>query len=218
MGVKLPIGDRMAAGKALAEALEKDYAGKDVLVLALPRGGLPVAYEVALRLDASLDILLVRKLGAPGQRELAAGAIASGGVRVLNQGVIDALGISGEALARITQEEERELQRRERLYRGTRERPPVAGRSVILIDDGVATGATMRAAIAVLRKQHPKRIIVAVPVAAADTVKVLEGEADEVVCLATPAPFLAIGRWYSNFQQVSDDEVRELLGTSAEGE
>jgi putative phosphoribosyl transferase len=217
-GVDLPLLDRVTAGRALAEALEKHYAGKDVLVLALPRGGVPVAYEVAAGLHASMDILLVRKLGAPGQRELAAGAIASGGVQVLNQGVIDSLRISREALARITQDEGRELQRRERLYRGTKERPPVAGRSVILVDDGVATGATMRAAIAALRKQHPERIVVAVPVAAADTVRILEREADEVVCLATPAPFLAIGRWYDNFQQVSDDEVRELLGTSVEAQ
>lgn len=207
----LPIADRTAAGRALADALQARYRDVNALVLALPRGGVPVAFEVARRLNAELDLMLVRKLGAPGQPELAAGAIASGGVRVLNQSVIDGLGIREADLARVASEEQRELERRDRLYRGDRPHPQVAGRKVILIDDGVATGATMRAAIAALRAQQPQEVVVAVPVAAEETVDVLSREADDVVCLATPSPFWAIGQWYRDFNQVSDDEVRRLL-------
>ncbi len=214
MGIELPIRDRTAAGEALADALADRFSNVNALVLALPRGGVPVAYEVARRLNAELDLMLVRKLGAPGQRELAAGAIASGGIRVLNQSVIDGLGISERELDRVAEEERRELERREGLYRDRRPHPDVAGRSVILVDDGVATGATMRAAIAALRQQQPKEVVVAVPVAAADTLAILAREADEVVCLATPSPFWAIGQWYRNFDQVSDDEVRRLLTES----
>jgi putative phosphoribosyl transferase len=210
--IDLPLPDRTVAGRALAAALADRYADTSPLVLALPRGGVPVAAEIARRLDAELDIMLVRKLGAPGQRELAAGAIASGGIRVLNRSVVEALNISDTALEEVAARELEELERRERIYRGARPRPSIEGRCVILVDDGVATGATMRAAIAALRRQAPSRVVVAVPVAPRETVRVLEAEADEVVCLATPAPFLAIGQWYRNFNQVSDDEVRRLLG------
>ena len=209
--VTLPLPDRAAAGRALADALEAQYGNADALVLALPRGGVPVAHQVAERLGAELDVMLVRKLGAPSQPELAAGAIASGGIRVLNPDVIAGLGVSESALDAIAARETRELERRERLYRGDRARPQIAGRCVILIDDGVATGATMRAAIAALRQQQPERVVVAVPVAAADTLMRLRGEADDVVCLASPSPFWSIGQWYRDFTQVSDDEVRRLL-------
>jgi putative phosphoribosyl transferase len=213
--IDLPLPDRGAAGRALAAALAERYANTSPLVLALPRGGVPVAVEIARRLDAELDIMLVRKLGAPGQRELAAGAIASGGIRVLNCSVIEGLDISDAALEEVTARELEELERRERVYRGDRRRPSIEGRCVILVDDGVATGATMRAAIAALRRQAPSRVVVAVPVAPRETVSVLETEADEVVCLATPEPFWAIGQWYRTFDQVSDDEVRRLLGNGA---
>ena len=209
--MKLPIRDRATAGRELAGALQA-YAGRDdVVVLALPRGGVPVAYEIARKLGADLDVLIVRKLGAPGQRELAVGAIASGGVRVLNDDIVAALGVSDAEIEGLTREEMRELERRERLYRGNR--PPVAmgGRCVIVVDDGIATGATMRAGIAALRKLKPARIVVAVGVAPEDTVRILEREADEVACLATPVPFLAVGRWYGVFDQVGDDEVKDAL-------
>lgn len=209
--IELPLWDRESAGQALAERLAQRHPGGDTLVLALPRGGVPVAWEIARRLGAELDILLVRKLGTPGQPELAAGAIASGGVRVLNPEVVDGLRISEDQLDRIADAEQRELERREQLYRGDRARPEVSGRTVILVDDGVATGATMRAAIQALRQQNPARIVVAVPVAAPDTARRLEREADELVCLATPSPFYAIGQWYRDFNQVGDDEVRRLL-------
>lgn len=209
--VELPLWDRRSAGKALADALAPEYEGKDALVLALPRGGVPVAWEVAKRLHADLDLMLVRKLGAPGQPELAAGAIASGGIRVLNPSVVQGLNLSAAVLDRIAAEEQHELERREWAYRGDRERPSIAGRCVILIDDGVATGATMRAAIAALRQQRPARVVVAVPVAAPDTASRLEDQADEMVCLATPSPFYAIGQWYRDFEQVGDDDVRRLL-------
>lgn len=212
--VVLPLKDRTYAGQALAQALEPQYAGKNALVLALPRGGVPIGHEIAQRLGATLDILLVRKLGAPGHSELAAGAIASGGVRVLNQNVILGLGISAQALEHVAAAEQKELERRERIYRGDRPRPEVSGRIVIIVDDGVATGATMRAAIAALRQQQPARVVVAVPVAAAETVSVLEREADEVVCLAMPTPFWSIGQWYRDFGQVQDDEVRQLLASA----
>lgn len=209
--VKLPLENRTEAGRALAERLSQQTEGDSVVVLALPRGGVPVAREVAEVLGAPLDVLVVRKLGAPGWPELAAGAIASGGIRVLNRDVIEDLGITEAALEQVAAEEYRELERRERAYRGDRERIAIAGRTVILVDDGVATGATMRAGIAALRQQNPARIVVAVPVAPPDTLELLRGEADEVVCLAAPVMFRAIGEWYRDFRQVSDDEVRELL-------
>jgi putative phosphoribosyl transferase len=212
--MQLPIPDRTAAGRALAEALRRYAAEGDLLVLALPRGGVPVAFEVARVLQAELDLLLVRKLGAPGNPELAMGAIASGGVRVRNEGVIAAFGVTDLALDRVAAREQQELERRERAFRGTRPRPRIAGRPVILIDDGVATGSTMTAGLQALALQAPRKVIVAVPVAAADTVAILEREADAVVCLATPHPFIGVGRWYADFRQTTDDEVRELLEES----
>lgn len=209
--MRLPIEDRATAGQALAKALATYADRGDVIVLALPRGGVPVAYEVAQALNASLDLMLVRKLGTPGQEELAMGAIATGGARVLNQDIVRGLSISEETINHVAAREQRELDRRQRAYRGERPLPVIAGQIVILVDDGLATGATMRAAIAALRQQHPARIIVAVPVAPPDTVEQLRHEVDEVVCLATPEPFIAIGRWYRAFTQTSDDEVQDIL-------
>lgn len=208
--MKLPIENRREAGRALAGLL-RSHADTPALVLALPRGGVPVAFEIADALHLELDLLLVRKLGTPGQRELAMGAIASGGARVLNPEIVDTLRISDAAIEETEREARRELERREQAYRGDRPPPQVAGRTVIIVDDGLATGATMRAAIAALRQLGPQRIVVAVPVAPVDTIAELEQEADEVVCPATPWPFSAIGQFYRNFGQVSDDEVRELL-------
>lgn len=212
----LPIKDRTEAGRALGRAL-KSYRGRDdVLVLGLPRGGVPVACEVAESLGAAVDLMVVRKLGTPGHAELAMGAIASGGIRVLNPDVIFPLHIKDKVIDEVASREQRELERRESAYRGDRARPGVEGKCVILVDDGVATGATMRAAIAALRRQRPARIVVAIPVAPADTVEVLRSEADEVVCLETPEPFWAIGQWYVEFPQLSDEEVRERLATTWE--
>jgi predicted phosphoribosyltransferase len=203
--------DRRDAGRQLAARLQH-YAGRDdLLVLALPRGGVPVAYEVARALDAPLDLFLVRKLGVPGHEELAMGALASGGVRVLNQGVIDALGISPDEVEAVARAEEQELQRRLRAYRGDRPPPEVRGQTVVLVDDGLATGSTMRAAVTALRRQGPAAIVVAVPVGAASTCAALAEEADEVVCALTPEPFYAVGLWYRNFTQTTDEEVRRLL-------
>jgi putative phosphoribosyl transferase len=207
--------DRAEAGRELARRL-MDHAGRaDVLVLALPRGGVPVGYEVARALGAPLDIFLVRKLGVPGHEELAMGAIASGGVRVLNPRVVDAFGISAAAIERVAAQEQAELERRERAYRGGRPPPRVAGRDVILVDDGLATGSTMRAAAAALRAMHPRRLVVAVPVAAAETCEELRGEVDEVVCAMTPEPFYAVGLWYEDFAQTTDGEVAALLADAA---
>ena len=203
--------DRRDAGRALAERLE-DHAGRpDVLVLGLPRGGVPVAYEVARALHAPLDVFLVRKLGLPGQEELAMGAIASGGIRVVNPDVLSELGVPEELIDVVAAEEAEELARRERLYRGDRPPPQVEGRTVILADDGLATGASMRAAVAALRQLRPARIVVAVPVAARETCDELRSEVDEVVCAVTPDPLYAIGMWYRDFSQTSDEEVRSLL-------
>lgn len=207
----LPLSDRSEAGRELAEALAHYRGRQDVLVLALPRGGVPVAYEIASALQAPLDLVLVRKLGAPGQRELAMGAIASGGIRVLNENLISTLNVSGRDIESVAEREQRELERREVAYRGDRPRQGISGRTVILVDDGVATGATMRAAIASLRQQNPARIVIALPLAPASTVNTLAREADEVICLHSPEPFVAIGRWYQDFSQVSDREVRGLL-------
>lgn len=210
----LPLRDRVQAGRALGAALQAYHGRKDLLVLALPRGGVPVACEVADALGAEVDLIIVRKLGTPGQEELAMGAIASGGVRVLNREVIEPLRIPERVIAEVERRERGEIERREHAYRGQRPRPAVAGQCVILVDDGVATGATMRAAIAALRQAGPSRIVVAVPVAPSDTVEVLRSEADEVVCLATPEPFMAIGCWYRAFPQLSDEEVRARLAQS----
>jgi putative phosphoribosyl transferase len=207
----LPYKDRSEAGHVLAEAL-KPYGGRpDLLVLALPRGGIPVAYEVARALAAPLDLMLVRKLGVPGHEELAMGAIATGGTRILNTEVIRALAITEADIERATEKEQAEIQRRELLYRGGRPLPEMAARCIILIDDGLATGATMRAAIAALRPHRPAAIVVAVPVAPPETVEALRAVADDVVCPATPEPFISISQWYEDFAQLSDEEVRDLL-------
>lgn len=207
--------DRSEAGTILARQLSS-YAGRtDVVVLALPRGGVPVAYEVARSLDAPLDVFLVRKLGVPGQEEFAMGAIAGGGVRLLSREVVEALAIEEHEIAAVVEKEERELARRERLYRGSGARVEVAGRTVLLVDDGLATGSSMRVGIAALRAQHPARIVVAVPVAARSTCDELAGEVDDMVCAATPEPLHAVGLWYRDFSQTSDEEVIELLGRAA---
>ncbi len=207
----LPFADRTEAGQRLAKALSA-YAGRqDLLVLALPRGGVPVAWEVAQALGAELDLMIVRKLGVPWQPELALGAIASRGARVLNQDVVSTLGLSEQAIEEIVRKEAQELARRERAYRGERPFPEVYGRTVILVDDGLATGATMRAAVAALKQLQPTAIVVAVPVAPPETVAKLREEVDEVVCLATPENFYAVGQWYVDFSQISDEEVRKLL-------
>jgi putative phosphoribosyl transferase len=187
-----------------------------VLVLGLPRGGVPVAWEVARALGAPLDVCLVRKLGVPGHEELAMGAIASGGLRVLNDDLICQLGIPERAIDDMTRRETAELERRERLFRGDRPEPVIAGRTVIVVDDGLATGSTMRAAVTALRSAHPARILVAVPVGASDTCAELKRVADDCICAATPEPFFGVGAWYLDFEQTSDDEVRQLLQQAAE--
>jgi len=210
--------DRREAGQVLADRLTA-YAGRpDVLVLALPRGGVPVAYEVARALGAPLDVFLVRKLGVPGQEELAMGAVATGGVRVLNEQVVGALGIPPSVIEAVAAWQQQELVRRERLYRGDRPPPDVRGRTVILVDDGLATGSTMRAALAALRRQQPARLVVAVPTAAPETCDELRAEADDVVCATTPEPFDSVGLWYEDFSQTTDGEVRELLERAARDE
>ena len=208
--------NRTDAGRFLARQLGA-YAGRsDVLVLALPRGGVPVAYEVARALDAPLDVFLVRKLGVPGHEELAMGAIASGGVRVVNESTVNMLRIPDAVIDAVAEAEGRELRRRERDYRGDRPAPDVRGRTVILVDDGLATGSTMRAAVEALRRLGPARIVVAVPVGAPETCAEFQGEADEAVCAREPEPFYAVGLWYEDFAQTSDDEVRALLEQAAQ--
>jgi len=202
--------DRVEAGQILANKLTK-YADQNPLVLALPRGGLPVAFEVAKTLKAPLDVYIVRKLGVPGQEELAMGAIATGGVRVLNQPVVDSLQISEEEIETETRKEQAELTRREELYRAGRPPLDVSKRTVILVDDGIATGSTIKAAIAALKKQDAGRIIVGVPVAPLATVEELKKQVDEVVCVSKPEFFYAISLWYDEFPQITDDEVREFL-------
>ena len=210
--------DRRHAGRVLASKLGYYAERPDVIVLALPRGGVPVASEVAHALGAPLDVLVVRKLGVPGHEELAMGALASGALCILHVELLAHLGISHEDIAGIIRKEKLELQRRERAYRG--ERPPldVSGRTVVLVDDGLATGSSMRAAIQSLRKQGPARIVVAVPVAAPETCRDLSAEADEVVCAATPQPFCAVGLWYEDFSQTTDREVSELLAAATREE
>lgn len=207
--------DRNEAGRALARELS-DYVGRDdVVVLALPRGGAPIGYEIARALHAPLDVFLVRKLGVPGYEELAMGAIASGGTRVLNEGVIEQLRITPGAIEEVAREEQHELERRELVFRNGAPPVVVTGRTCILVDDGLATGSTMRAAIGALQKQKPARIIVAVPVASSDTCAEFQALVDEVVCLYTPEPFIAVGRWYDDFTQLTDEEVRDYLERAA---
>jgi predicted phosphoribosyltransferase len=208
--------DRTEAGRQLAAKLAAYADRSDVLILALPRGGVPVAFEVAQALGAPLDVFLVRKLGVPGHEELAMGAIASGGVRVLNEDVVRMLRIPDDVIDAVAAEEQQELMRRERAYRGDRPPPQVRGKTVILIDDGLATGSTMRAAVAALRQQGPARIVVAAPVGAPETCAEFQEEADEVVCARTPEPFYAVGLWYGVFSQTTDEKVHELLGRAAE--
>jgi len=203
--------DRTEAGQLLATQLAAYANRPDVLVLALPRGGVPVAFEVARELHAPLDVIIVRKLGVPGEEELAMGAIALGGVRVLNDDVIQMLTIPKETINKVAAHEQHELERRERLYRGDRPAYDIHGRIVILVDDGIATGATMRAAVSAVRHQHPARIIIAVPVAASATCEEFVAEIDELVCASRPEVFLGVGFWYENFSQTTDEEVRDLL-------
>jgi putative phosphoribosyl transferase len=203
--------DRREAGHVLAGHLSQYAERDDVAVLALPRGGVPVAFEVARALHLPLDVLIVRKLGVPGHEELAMGAIASGGIRIVNEDVMRDMGISAPLLESVAVGEQSELTRREKVYRGDRPAVTVEGRTVLLIDDGLATGSTMRAAVAALRQRHPERIVVAVPVAARSTCEELKEEVDDVVCAITPTPFYGVGQWYENFSQTSDEEVKELL-------
>jgi len=203
--------DRTDAGQKLAEKL-MHYAGQpDVLVLGLPRGGVPVAFEVAKAVGAPLDIFLVRKLGVPGQEELAMGALASGGIQVINRKVIEELHISDSVLAAVTKMERQELERREQTYRGERPAPELQNKTVILVDDGLATGASMRAAVVAVQAQKPARIVVAVPTAAHQTGREFKGLADEIICVETPQPFWGVGWWYENFSPTSDQEVCMLL-------
>jgi predicted phosphoribosyltransferase len=203
--------DRRDAGRALADRLRQCERGNDIVVLALPRGGVPVGYEVARALGAPLDVFVVRKLGVPGHAELAMGAIASGGVRVLNDDVLETIAVPQAAIDAVTRTERAELERRERTYRNGRSPVSIEGRVVILVDDGLATGSTMRAAVLAVRRLHPARIVVAVPVGAWETCQQLRDVADEVVCAFTPEPFTAVGLWYADFSQTTDDEVRQFL-------
>lgn len=207
--------DRYDAGQRLAQRLSHYADQPDLLILALPRGGVPVAYEVARTLNAPLDVFLVRKLGFPGHEELAMGAIATGGVRILDWQLVQMYGVPADAIERVTMAEQRELERRERLYRDGRPAPDVKGHTVILIDDGLATGSTMRAAVEALREEGARNIVVAVPVAPPDTCEAMREEVDEIVCAVTPEPFRAVGIWYADFSETSDDEVRELLARAA---
>ncbi|HEV3402037.1 MAG TPA: phosphoribosyltransferase family protein [Acidimicrobiales bacterium] len=210
--------DRIHAGRVLASQLAQ-YAGRDdVVVLGLPRGGVPVAHEVAAALGAPLDVLLVRKLGVPGHTELAMGAIGPGGVRVVNPTVVGPLGIPDEVVDAVAREEEAELARRQQLYRGDREPPAVAGKVAIVVDDGLATGATMRAAVSAVRGLGPARVVVAVPVGAGRTCRELEDVADEVVCARMPATFQAVGQWYADFAPTGDAEIRRLLSDATRGD
>lgn len=208
--------DRRDAGRQLAQKLSAYADRTDVIVLALPRGGVPVAFEVALALNAPLDVFLVRKLGVPGHEELAFGAIASGDVRVLNEEVVWRFNIPNAAIETVAQRELLELERRERAYRGDRPAPEIRNRTAILVDDGLATGASMRAAVDGVRAKRPARIVVAVPTAAPATCEYFESQVDEVVCAITPEPFYGVGQWYQDFSQTTDEEVRKFLEQTAQ--
>jgi putative phosphoribosyl transferase len=207
--------DRTEAGQVLAQSLQTYKNRPDVLVMGLPRGGVPVAYEVARELNVPLDVFVVRKLGVPGHEELGMGAIATGDVRILHEGIIRDLGISPQTIEIVTENERRELRRRENLYRGDRPPPRIRNQVIVVVDDGLATGSTMKAAVAALRQQQPARIIVAVPTAPAETCAELGTMADEVVCPITPEPFYAVGGSYADFQQTTDQEVRNLIRSAA---
>lgn len=209
--LEIPIPNRTVEGRALAHLLRDFHARTDALVLALPRGGVPVAYEIANTLQVPLDLLVVRKLGVPGYAELAMGAIASGGVQVFNPQLLQLHQIDQACINSVVAREYRELQRREQAYRGTRPAPSIAGQQIILVDDGVATGATMHAAVLAVRKQAPARIIIAIPVAATDSLDELRPLVDEIVCPCRPEMLFSIGRWYLDFSQVSDEQVCALL-------
>ena len=207
-----PFQDRTEAGRLLGESLRQRYGQReDALVLGLPRGGVPVAYQVASAIGAPLDVFIVRKLGVPGHEELAMGAIASGGVHVLNDDVLHYMPMSSKTIDSVAAREQRELERRETSYRGSKPPHDVAGRTVFVVDDGLATGSTMRAAVRALRQMNAHEVIVAVPVAAEETCDSLQREADDIICLRTPSPFQAVGLWYEDFSQTTDEEVHALL-------
>jgi len=206
--------NRREAGKELARKLTKYENRSDVIVLALPRGGVPVAYEVALALNAPLDVFLVRKLGLPGREELAIGAIASGGIQILNQDIVRALGIDPSTIRSVLEQELQELTRREESYRGNRPAPEVKNRTVMLVDDGLATGASMLAAVTGLRDQSPARIVVAAPAAAPQAIELLESKVDEIVSVISPDPFEGVGKWYDDFSQTTDEEVMSLINNA----
>jgi len=208
--------NRTEAGQALAARLRKYENRDDVIVLGAPRGGVPVAFEVATALRTPLDVFVLRKLGVPGREEFAFGAIASGGVRIVDRNTVEGLGITGLDIERITKAEREELERRERAYRGGRPPLDVRGLTVILVDDGIATGSTMRAAIRALRQMNPSRIVIAVPVAPRSTCNRLQFEADELICLEMPEPFYGVGQFYDDFSQVSDEEVMNLLDNASQ--
>ena len=203
--------DRTEAGQVLARKLAAYANHEDVVVLALPRGGVPVAFEIATALNVPLDVFLVRKLGVPGQSELAMGAIANGGVRVLNQDIVRSLRLSDAVIDKVAAQEQQELERRERLYRDDRPLPLLHERTVIIVDDGLATGATMRAAIEAIRQQQAARIVVAVPISSPETCRALAAQVEEIICVETPQPFCSVGLWYEDFPQTTDEEVRNLL-------
>lgn len=209
--MEAPFRDRREAGRVLATKLDAYAGSPDLVVLALPRGGVPVGYEVARALEAPLDVFVVRKLGVPGQEELAMGAIAAGGVGLIEQGIVDALGITGAQVDAVMRSEQRELRRREQLYRAGLAPLSVTDRTTILVDDGLATGATMQVAARALRARRPARLVVAVPVAPPSTCGDLREVADEVLCAVTPEPLHSVSEWYENFAQTTDEEVRELL-------
>jgi len=207
--------DRTEAGQVLARCLQQYKNQPDVLILGLPRGGVPVAYEVARELNAPLDVFIVRKLGVPGHEELGMGAIATGGVRILQDGIVRELGISPETIEAVSAREQAEIERRERLYRGDRPAPTIKGRTVVIVDDGLATGSTMKAAIQAVRQQDPRQVIVAVPTAPSETCEQLKESADHVVCALTPEPFFSVGGSYADFTQITDEEVRDLIASAA---